>query len=131
MKRKMLLVDDDAQIVHSLSRYMELEEGWEFHSAHSADEGVRKLGEVEPDVLVLDCNLGTSDTDGLDLLKNLRRSERYKNLPVLLLSGVRIESEQVAEGLNLGADNYARKPISPEALVSRANALLRYVQRMK
>lgn len=121
---KMLLIDDDVDLARSLGRVIGLEDDWEFHHAPDCVSGRRALEDLAPDLLVLDYNLGPGNEDGLSFLKGLRADARFKDQAVLILTGERTDPHQVAEGLDLGADNYLVKPVPSDLLLARARALL-------
>jgi len=82
----------------------------------------RTLREAVPDLILLDIML--PGMDGLSLLKNLKRSEIYSKLPVIMLSAKSAEMDRV-KGLDLGADDYIAKPFSVLEVISRVRAVLR------
>lgn len=129
MKKRLLLLDDDARLASGLKRYFELKGGWEFSAVEDPRSALKALEELGADILVLDLNLGDGDRQGLEFLKALRRRPKYRELPVLILTGARRKESEVAQGFELGADQYLLKPISPRALEARAQALLRLAQR--
>jgi len=75
-----------------------------------------------PDMVILDIML--PGDDGLSILKKLRQSTQYQNLPIMLLTAKSSEYDKV-KGLDLGADDYLTKPFGVMELISRINALLR------
>src|SRR5690606_35977177 len=75
--------------------------------------------QVRPDVVILD--LGLPQRDGLDVLRELRRSTA---VPVIILTARDEETDRIV-GLELGADDYVVKPFSPRELVARVRAVLR------
>ncbi|MGB9824185.1 MAG: response regulator [Candidatus Hydrothermia bacterium] len=79
---------------------------------------------IYPDLIILDIML--PDYDGIELLKFLKSKDRYKNIPVIMLTAKSDEADKVL-GLELGADDYVVKPFSPRELVSRVKAVLRRV----
>lgn len=123
------MLDDDARLASGLKRYFELKGGWEFSAVEEPRSALKALEELEPDILILDLNLGDGDRQGLEFLKSLRRRPKYRELPVLILTGERRKEGEVAQGFELGADQYLLKPVSPRALEARACALLRLVER--
>lgn len=125
MKKRMLMVDDDPELTGILSRVLELEPDWEFYAAPDAPGALRLLESVKPDVLVLDYDLGPGRQNGLDLLRELRRDSRHAALPVLVFTGVMVDTVDRAAGLDLGADDYVLKPVSPPLLLAKANAAIR------
>ena len=116
----MLLVEDDPMIARELSLRWQ-QRGWQLQCA--ATLAAARVALAQPglfDLLLLDRSL--PDGDGLDLLTELRRSD--KRTPVLVLSA----RDQVADrvqGLRLGADDYLVKPFAPEELDARIEGLLR------
>jgi len=116
---KIYLVDDDENILTSVSMFLE-EEGYEvetFHEGHSALEGLQKS---PPDLAVFDVKMPRMD--GLELLRRLRQSS---NLPVIFLTSKDDEIDE-AIGLNMGADDYITKPFSQRLLGERIKAVLRF-----
>ena len=115
---KIYLVDDDENILTSVSMFLE-EEGYEvmtFHEGHSALEALQKS---PPDLAVFDVKMPRMD--GLELLRRLRQSS---NLPVIFLTSKDDEIDE-AIGLNMGADDYITKPFSQRLLGERIKAVLR------
>jgi DNA-binding response OmpR family regulator len=126
---KVLIIDDDPDVLAALLAAVRRRRGWE--AAGSADPGElsRLLAVEAPDLLVLDGNLGTSDADGLRLVRSLRGDPRYGKLPIVLFTGTRTAGAEAAIGLEAGADDYIVKPASPEELLARLESLLRRASR--
>jgi two-component system, OmpR family, phosphate regulon response regulator PhoB len=80
------------------------------------------VDESLPDLIVLDWML--PDKPGIDFARELRRDERTRDLPILMLTARAAEDDKV-RGLEVGADDYVTKPFSPKELVARIKALLR------
>lgn len=74
------------------------------------------------DLVVLDLML--PDVDGLELCKSLKKSDRTKNIPIIILTARGDETDRIL-GLELGADDYIVKPFSPRELIARIRAVLR------
>lgn len=127
-KDKLLMLDDDAELCASLGRYFKTR-GWEFSAVGEVAQCVKVLEDFRPDVLILDCNLGKNDREGLEFLKLLRGRRKHHGLAILVLTGARDKPEQAAQGFGLGADQYLVKPVSPRALEARLVMLLRFVRR--
>ena len=115
---RVLIAEDDASIRELLAHHF-TRDG--FACTHAADgmTALRAAREA-PDVVVLD--LGLPATDGLDILRTLRRERR--TTPVLVLTA-RVDEVDRIVGLEVGADDYVCKPFSPREVVARARALLR------
>ncbi len=116
--RQVLLVEDDPTVAEVLVAYLEragYRVRWE-------DDGARGLAAAladEPDLVVLDLMLPS--IDGLEVCRHLRSTSRT---PVIMLTA-RGEEEDRIVGLELGADDYLAKPVSPRELVARVRAVLR------
>jgi len=115
---RILLVDDDRELIDLLAFALK-RAGLEPIAAHDARAAVRIFEERQPDLVVLDINLGASS--GLDVLKELRPRSQ---LPVIMLTALDSEEDKV-RGLEAGADDYLTKPFSHRELVARIRAQLR------
>ncbi len=115
---RILLVDDDRELIDLLAFALK-RAGLEPIAAHDARAAVRVFEERQPDLVVLDINLGGSS--GLDVLKELRRRSQ---LPVIMLTALDSEEDKV-RGLEAGADDYLTKPFSHRELIARIRAQLR------
>ena len=113
-----LLVEDDARLGQLLVTLLQ-RSSYEVRLAPTLARAREALDEAPPDLIVLDLTL--PDGDGLDWLPDLRG--RWRG-PVLVLTARGDTSDEV-RGLELGADDYLRKPVDPLRLVARVRALLR------
>ena len=113
-----LIVDDDVELVGLLSFALETA-GYAVQTAFEGGEAVAKVREGKPDLVILDVNL--PGRDGFGVLADLRR---FSQVPVIMLT-VRATEEDEIHGLDLGADDYLRKPFSPRALLARVRSHLR------
>ncbi len=118
MARKILIAEDDADIVELLRLYL-TNEGFEVLSAPNGEEALRILDETKIDLAVLDIMM--PKMDGYELTKRIRAAG---NLPVLILSARNMDSDKIL-GLDLGADDYMTKPFNPLEVVARINSNLR------
>jgi len=119
--KSVLVVDDERDIVQ-LIRYNLEREGFKVESAADGNEALTKAAETKPDVILLDIML--PGKDGYEVIKSLSQSEKTAGIPVIFLTAKSAEFDEVL-GLELGADDYIVKPISPRKLVSRIRAVLR------
>ena len=115
---KVLVVDDDVELV-GLLRFALASAGYEVVSAFDGGQALAKLAESSFDLVILDVNLPV--IDGFGVLRELRSRSQ---VPVMMLT-VRAAEEDEVEGLDLGADDYLKKPFSPRALLARVRSLLR------
>jgi two-component system alkaline phosphatase synthesis response regulator PhoP len=123
--KKVLVVEDERDISRLIKHYLE-KEGFRVLTAASGVEALKKVKEEKPDLLVLDLML--PEMDGLEVCKRVRAVPETAMLPIIMLTAKAEESDTVI-GLELGADDYVTKPFSPKALVARAKALLRRLER--
>ena len=117
---KILVVDDDPQILDALTVGLQLQ--WpecEVIAARDGEEGLDVFYEREPNVVVLDVNMPRKN--GFEVLQAIRR---VSDVPVLMLTARGEETAQV-RGLELGADDYLIKPFSHLVLLARIRAVLR------
>ncbi|MCL5021127.1 MAG: response regulator transcription factor [Bacteroidetes bacterium] len=125
--KSVLVVDDEKDIVQ-LIRYNLEREGFKVESASDGIEALKKAAEVKPDLILLDIML--PGKDGYEVMKSLNQSEKTANVPVIFLTAKSAEFDEVL-GLELGADDYIVKPISPRKLLSRIRAVLRRYEGVK
>ena len=116
---KVLIVEDDIQISRSLSMNLKLS-GFEVDAASLVSEGWNKVQKNHYDILLLD--VGLPDGSGLELCQRIRESG--DDVPILFLSA-RTDEPTVVKGIQLGADDYIRKPFGTEELKARMNKLLK------
>lgn len=118
MTPKIGIIEDDSALREGLALAFELE-GYETAAAGTMAEGRRFLEAGGLALLILDCNL--PDGSGFDLVRKLRASSR---LPVLMLTARDSEMDEV-KGLELGVDDFMRKPFSLAVLQARVRKILR------
>lgn len=117
-KQKILVVDDDKEILFSLSKLLEYD-GFEVVQARDGIEALEQLDKEKPDLILLD--IMKPKLDGISALMKIRESN---HLPVIVLSAKTQDSDKVY-GLTMGADDYICKPYNPAELSARVKALLR------
>lgn len=119
---KILVVDDEENIVNIVSAYLKKEE-YQVIVAYDGEKALELAREHQPDLIVLDIML--PKMDGLEVLTHLRReSDAY----VIMLTAKTEEIDKVI-GLSVGADDYVTKPFSPRELVARIRAALRRIHK--
>ena len=118
MSEKIILVDDDSNILASVSVALRAE-GWDVETYPDGEKGLIALQRNSPDIAVLDIKMPR--LDGMELLKKLRISS---DVPVIFLTSKDDELDE-AIGLRMGADDYITKPFSQKLLIERIRAVLR------
>ena len=118
LHHKLLLVDDDRDLLEMLLSIFRRAGYTNLLTASSGSEALRIWREAQPNLIVLDVMMPCMD--GFSFLKEIRRTSR---VPVLMLTA-RGEAEDRIEGLEIGADDYLPKPFLPKELLLRVSAIL-------
>ncbi len=117
-----VLVVEDERDIAALIAYHLTREGYRVRTVAAGDEALEAIRHERPDLLVLDLML--PGLSGLDVIADIRRGDEARDLPIVVLTARREESDRI-RGLELGADDYLTKPFSPQELVLRVGAVLR------
>jgi DNA-binding response OmpR family regulator len=117
-----VFVVEDEEDISGLIRYNLEKDGYQVGVASSGEEGVTKIKPFKPDLIMLDLML--PGMQGLDVLRHLKGDMATKNIPVIIVSAKKSETDRVL-GLEMGADDYIMKPFSVKELASRVKAVLR------
>ncbi|NOZ68875.1 MAG: response regulator transcription factor [Deferribacteres bacterium] len=121
MKAKILIVDDEKDILELLS-YNLKKEGFETACSSNGEDALRLLRRDAFDLVVLDLML--PGMQGMELCRILKSSEETSSVPIIMLTAKNEEVDKVL-GLEMGADDYITKPFSPRELLARVKAVLR------
>lgn len=116
---KILIIEDDPRMLRMLEMAIQ-DEDYEVITAANGLEGLRKFHNAQPDMVVLDVKLPMMD--GITACQRIRE---LSNVPILMLSATAVAEEDIAKGLEMGADEYVRKPIGQVEFRARLKALLR------
>ncbi len=117
-KYKILVVDDEKEIADLIRDYLKAT-GYEVLIAYNGEEGLEIFQNQKPDMAILDIMMPIMD--GLELCRRIRSAS---NIPILMLSAKKEDSDKIL-GLGLGADDYVTKPFSPRELIARVQSQLR------
>ena len=115
-----LVADDDEDILELVAYRMELA-GYEVMRAGNGEAAWSAATERTPDLAVLDVMM--PKLTGLELTERLRQHEPTSGVPIILLTA-RTQEDDVTRGFAAGANDYLRKPFSPQELISRARSIL-------
>lgn len=121
MGQRILVVDDDKEIVRILRVYLE-KAGYGVLTAYAGETALHIIRSDRPDLVVLDLML--PDRDGWSITRIVREDAALAATPIIMLTA-RVESDDKIHGLNLGADDYIPKPFNPHEVVARVRAVLR------
>ncbi|MBS1902112.1 MAG: response regulator [Bacteroidetes bacterium] len=121
MSKTVLIVDDEKDI-RDLLAYNLSKEGFGILTAADGNEALTQLAQHTVSLVILDIMM--PGLDGLEVCKRIRANDQWKTLPVIFLTARSAEVDQIV-GLELGADDYIQKPVSPRVLVARVKSMLR------
>ena len=124
MAQRVLVVDDDREIVRLLRAYLE-QAGYQILVAYDGDTALHLLRRERPDLAILDLML--PDRDGWDVTRIVRGDASLSATPIIMLTA-RVEDHDKIVGLEIGADDYVTKPFNPREVVARVRAVLRRAQ---
>lgn len=116
-----LSVDDDDACRYAI-RWTLRQAGFKVIEATNGAEALQLVKE-NPDLVILDVNL--PDINGFEVCRRIKADPATALIPVLLLSGVYLDSQSRVEGLDGGADAYLTQPLEPQVLIATVKALLR------
>lgn len=119
--RKLVLVAEDDEDISSLIRYRLKQSGFDVVVARDGEDALRLAAERVPDLAVLDVMMPR--IDGYEVTRRLRGNATTARVPVILLTA-RAQEADVKRGFEAGADDYLRKPFSPQELTMRVQAIL-------
>ncbi|MBC7888921.1 MAG: response regulator transcription factor [Ferruginibacter sp.] len=119
--KKILIADDEPDILEIIQFNLQAE-GYEVITAKNGDEAIEEAKKHKPDLIILDIMM--PGKNGIDVCNILRMQPAFKETLIVFLSALSDEGTEI-RGLEMGADDYLTKPISPKILVSKVNALFR------
>jgi len=124
MTNKILIVDDEPFNLDLLEQELG-DHHYDIERAGDGAEALEKVDSFKPDVILLDYMM--PKMNGIEVVKRLRQDERYKSLPVILLTAKGSQEDKV-RGLDAGADDYVVKPFDSFELLARVRAMMRIKQ---
>ena len=118
--RKILVVDDEIDLVETLRFPLELE-GYNVLVSHDGEDALNQARKEKPDLILLDLML--PKLDGYKVCRLLKFDERYKHIPILMLTAKTQEKDKIL-GMETGADEYITKPFEMDYLIEKVKAYL-------
>lgn len=119
-KKRILVVDDEADLVETLRFSLELE-GYEVLTSYNGEEALHLARNNQPDLILLDVML--PKMDGYKVCRLLKFDARYKHIPILMLTAKTQEKDRLI-GQETGADEYITKPFEMEELMKKIREYL-------
>ena len=120
-KRKILIVDDDAEIVELIVDVLNRDGRFETKTASSGYEAGMATEKFRPDLILLDYML--PDVNGNIVCQAIRRNPEFENIKIIIVSGV-VKQDEIAQLLKSGAEDFIRKPFDVAELTGKINAVL-------
>ena len=124
MPNKILIVDDEPFNLDLLEQEL-TDQGYVIERANDGTEALQKVPSFLPDLILLDYMM--PKMNGLEVVKQLKQDERYKGIPVILLTAKASQEDKV-KGLDAGADDYVVKPFESFELLARVRSMVRIKQ---
>lgn len=121
MKKKILVVDDEKDIVDILKYNLERENEFEVITASNGKEALEAAQSL-PDLILLDIMM--PELNGFEVCKRLKNDKLTSGIPVIFLTAKENEIDEIL-GLEIGADDYINKPISPRKVLARIKSVIR------
>ena len=121
MAKKILLVDDEPDILEFLSYNLQ-KEGFSVSTAKNGEEAIATAEKINPDLIVLDVMMPR--LDGVETCVELRKKKKLEQTAIVFLTARSEDYSQIA-GFTAGADDYITKPISPRLFITNINAILK------
>ncbi len=120
-RHKVLVVDDDPEIVELMVDVFERDGRFEVRTAGSGYDAGVMTQEFRPDMIILDYML--PDVNGNIVCKTIRQNPLFEHTKIIIVSGV-VNQDEINEMLNLGANDFLKKPFSIDELVGRMATML-------
>jgi CheY-like chemotaxis protein len=124
---KILVVDDDPDIIEAITTVLESVEDYDVRTARDGVECIEQVKGDAPDLLILD--LLMPRMDGFAVVRDLRGNPRYRKLPIMILTSVREDASyrryELEMGVRMDVQDYIEKPVPPAELMRRVGNLLK------
>jgi two-component system, OmpR family, KDP operon response regulator KdpE len=120
--KKILVIDDDFGILRVLAKVLG-DSGYQVVTASDGQDGLKLLFDHRPDLVLLDVVMPR-----MDGWQTCERIRDLSDVPIIILTGGRVDEDDIARGLEYGADDYLIKPVGNKELVARVRAALRRAQ---
>ena len=119
--KKVLVIDDDLEL-QELLKFSFQYFGYNVYQAFDGREGLKKVKEILPDVIVLDIMM--PEMDGFEVIEELKKDPELCLIPVIMLTSLGHTRDRIT-GVKLGADEYLVKPVEPYELIAHVEGLIK------
>nr|YP_009732511.1 hypothetical protein [Gracilaria textorii]QHS70922.1 hypothetical protein [Gracilaria textorii] len=124
MKKIILLIDDDIDLLNSMASYL-ISEGFTIHITTNAYNALENLTIIQPDLIITDIMM--PHIDGYELIKRIRSKNNWHQTPVIFLTAKGMTQDRIL-GYNLGCNAYLAKPFYPEELIAIINNIFKQLE---
>lgn len=128
-KSKILIVEDDTDLVAAMQKILESRE-YKVSTAYDPDEGIERLKQEKPDLIILDVMFGSSgESKGFDFAQKIRSDREFSGIPVLMLTAINTQKpffkfSPETDGEYLPVDSFLEKPVQADELCNKVDSLL-------
>jgi len=124
---RILIIDDDPDITEAMTVVLE-NKGYEVRGARDSDEGLAKLKESRPDLIILDVMMRTSQ-EGFEFSREIKQNAQFKDIPILMLTAVKQKKgldfkPAAGDETWLPVQAFLDKPVKPDMLIEKVQDLL-------
>lgn len=120
-EKKILIADDEPDILEIIKYNLQIN-GYEVETAKDGDDAIKKAKQFKPDLIILDIMMPKKN--GIEVCKILRNQPEFSKTVIMFLTALNDELSHV-KGLEFGADDFISKPVSPNIIISKVNAIFR------
>jgi two-component system alkaline phosphatase synthesis response regulator PhoP len=120
-EKRVLIADDEPDILEIIKYNLQIN-GYIVEIAKDGDEAIKKAKEYKPDLIILDIMMPKKN--GIEVCKILRSQPEFNDTVIIFLTALNDELSHV-KGLEFGADDFISKPVSPNIIISKVNAIFR------
>ena len=124
---RILIIDDDPDITEAMTVVLE-NKGYEVRCAGDSDEGMERLKEARPDLIILDVMMRTSQ-EGFEFSREIKQNAQFKDIPILMLTAVKQKKgldfkPEAGDEAWLPVQAFLDKPVKPDMLIEKVQDLL-------
>nr|YP_010198082.1 hypothetical protein LK227_pgp020 [Gracilaria multipartita]UAD86498.1 hypothetical protein [Gracilaria multipartita] len=124
MKKTILIIDDDIDLLNSMASYL-ISEGFKIHITTNGYNALENLAIIQPDLIITDIMM--PHIDGYELIKRIRSKTNLHQTPVIFLTAKGMTQDRIL-GYNLGCNGYLAKPFYPEELIAIINNIFQQLE---
>jgi two-component system chemotaxis response regulator CheY len=119
--KKVILVADDSPSIRKFVSFALAANGFEIISAGDGMEALEQLPNKNVNLIITDLNM--PNVDGFELIKSIRSSQEFREIPIIILSSLS-SKEEVEKGMSIGANSYLLKPFNPKKILYEVSKYL-------